>query len=63
MHLFTDQPGDEGLPGHERRLAMVAVMTSTTMAVFDGSMVNIALPQIARAMRYGLLMVICYLPP
>lgn len=51
MHLFTDQPGDEGLPGHERRLAMVAVMTSTTMAVFDGSMVNIALPQIARALE------------
>jgi DHA2 family multidrug resistance protein-like MFS transporter len=51
MHLFSDQPGDEGLPGHERRLAMVAVMTSTTMAVFDGSMVNIALPQIARVLE------------
>lgn len=51
MQLFTDQPGDEGLPGHARRLAMVAVMTSTTMAVFDGSMVNIALPQIARVLH------------
>lgn len=51
MHLFTDQPGDEGLPGHARRLAMAAVMTSTTMAVFDGSMVNIALPHIARVLE------------
>ncbi len=50
MTLFLDKPGDEGLPGHERLLAMIAVMTSTTMAVFDGSMVNIALPQIARAL-------------
>ena len=50
MTLFLDKPGDEGLPGRERLMAMVAVMTSTTMAVFDGSMVNIALPQIARAL-------------
>ncbi|QTF09154.1 MFS transporter [Brenneria izadpanahii] len=50
MELFSDRPGDEGLPGRERRLAMAAVMTTTTMAVFDGSMVNIALPQIARAL-------------
>jgi len=50
MTLFLDKPGDEGLPGRERLLAMIAVMTSTTMAVFDGSMVNIALPQIARAL-------------
>lgn len=51
MVLFSDQPGDEGLAGHERALAMAAVMTMTTMAVFDGSMVNIALPQIARALN------------
>ncbi|CAM3739655.1 DHA2 family efflux MFS transporter permease subunit [Rahnella victoriana] len=50
MELFSDQPGDEGLPGHERGLAMAAVMIMATMAVFDGSMVNIALPQIAQAM-------------
>lgn len=50
MELFSDKPGDEGLPGGKRALAMAAVMTSTTMAVFDGSMVNIALPQIARAL-------------
>lgn len=36
MALFSDQPGDEGLPGRERGLAMAAVMTMTTMAVFDG---------------------------
>jgi DHA2 family multidrug resistance protein-like MFS transporter len=47
MELFTDKPGDEGLAGRERLLAMFAVMTSTAMAVFDGAMVNIALPQIA----------------
>lgn len=50
MELFSDLPGDEGLPGRERCLAMVAVMTMTTMAVFDGSMINIALPQIAQAL-------------
>lgn len=51
MELFSLQPGDEGLPGRERAFAMFAVMTSTTMAVFDGAMVNIALPQIARALH------------
>lgn len=51
MTLFADLPDDEGLPGRQRRLAMIAVMISTTMAVFDGSMVNIALPQIARALQ------------
>lgn len=50
MELFSDMPGDEGLPGPERRLAMIAVMTATTMAVLDGSMINVALPQIARAL-------------
>lgn len=50
MELFSDMPGDEGLPGPARRQAMIAVMTATTMAVLDGSMVNVALPQIARAM-------------
>ncbi len=51
MTLFSSLPGDEGLPGRERALAMVAVMTSTTMAVFDGAMVNIALPDIARELQ------------
>lgn len=51
MELFSDKPGDEGLPGRERALAMAAVMTSTLMAVFDGSMVNIALPQMAQSLQ------------
>lgn len=51
MELFTDKPGDEGLPGRERRMALAALMTSTTMAVFDGSMVNIALPQMAQRLN------------
>ena len=51
MELFSDKPGDEGLPGRERGFAMAAVMIMATMSVFDGSMVNIALPQIARALN------------
>ncbi|SFT65938.1 MFS transporter, DHA2 family, multidrug resistance protein [Kosakonia arachidis] len=51
MELFTDRPGDEGVAGKQRALALIALMTSTTMAVFDGTMVNIALPQIARALQ------------
>lgn len=51
MALFSSQPGDEGLPGFERGLAMAAVMTMAAMVVFDGSMINIALPQIARSLN------------
>lgn len=50
MELFSDQPGDEGLPGVERRRVMIAVMLATTMAVFDGTIVNVALPQIGQAL-------------
>jgi DHA2 family multidrug resistance protein-like MFS transporter len=50
MTLFTNQPGDEGLPGHERA-RVLAVMTTTLMGVFDGTMINIALPSMARAMQ------------
>jgi len=50
MTLFSDLPGDEGLPGPRRRLAMIALMTATAMTVLDGSMLNVALPQIARAL-------------
>ena len=50
MELFAERPGDEGLAGRERALAMAAVMTSTTMAVFDGAIVNVALPPIAHAL-------------
>lgn len=45
--LFSDQPGDDGLPGAERRLAVIVLIIGTLMAVLDGSIVNIALPTIA----------------
>lgn len=51
MELFSDQPGDEGLPGKARASVMAAVMTSTVMAVFDGSMINIALPGMAHSLQ------------
>ncbi|EMH4161125.1 MFS transporter [Pluralibacter gergoviae] len=51
MSLFTDQPGDEGLPGPRRALAMAAVMASTLMAVFDGAMIGIALPRMAQSLN------------
>ena len=51
MTLFSDRPGDESLPGHRRALAMAAVMCSTLMAVFDGAMINIALPQMAHTLQ------------
>lgn len=50
MTLFSTQPGDEGLPGRERAWVMAAMMTTTLMAVFDGTMINIALPSMAHAM-------------
>lgn len=51
MELFSDLPDDEGLPGAQRRWAMIAVMTAAAMAVFDGTIVNIALPQISTALH------------
>lgn len=51
MSLFTDLPDDDGLPGPQRRLAMVALMTALAMTVLDGTIVNIALPQIAIALN------------
>lgn len=51
MSLFTDLSGDDGLPGPQRRLAMIALMTATAMTVLDGTIVNIALPQIARSLH------------
>jgi DHA2 family multidrug resistance protein-like MFS transporter len=51
MGLFSDEPSDEGLPGPARRLAMIAVMTATAMAVLDGSIVNVALPSISKALN------------
>lgn len=49
--LFSNQPGDEGLPGRERARVMIAVMITTLMGVFDGTMINIALPSMAKAMQ------------
>lgn len=51
MTLFSNLPGDEGLPGRERAWVMAAVMTTTLMGVFDGTMINIALPSIAAGMQ------------
>ncbi|MDH2434637.1 MFS transporter [Pokkaliibacter sp. MBI-7] len=51
MELFSDRPGDQGLPGRQRAQAMIGVMLLTTMAVFDGTMINIALPHIARSLE------------
>jgi len=45
--LFTDEPGDDGLPGQARRIAVTVLIIGTLMAVLDGSIVNIALPTIA----------------
>ncbi|ALM51295.1 MFS transporter [Halomonas huangheensis] len=46
--LFSDREGDDGLPGPERRLAVIALVLGTLMAVVDTTMINIALPSMAR---------------
>lgn len=46
--LFETRPEDDGLPGRERRLAVLALITGTSMAVIDATMINIALPSIGR---------------
>lgn len=51
MTLFTNLPGDEGLPGRERARVMAAVMMTTLMGVFDGTMIGIALPAMQSAMQ------------
>jgi len=51
MELLTDRPGDEGLPGRERVAVMAALMTATVMVVFDGTVINIALPKMADALQ------------
>ncbi|XUO85297.1 MFS transporter [Halomonas sp. KM007] len=47
MRLFETRPGDDGLPGPERRLAVLALVTGTLMAVMDTTMINLALPTIS----------------
>ena len=51
MTLFSSQPGDEGLPGPARARVIAAIMTTTLMGVFDGTMINIALPSMAQEMQ------------
>lgn len=51
MKLFTDEPGDEGLPGLQRAAAMMALMMATVMVVFDGSVINVALPTMATSLH------------
>ncbi|WP_110686181.1 MFS transporter [Salinicola aestuarinus] len=48
--LFEERPGDDGLPGRERKLAMLAMITGTQLAVLDNGIVNIALPTLADAL-------------
>ncbi|MDI5935887.1 MFS transporter [Halomonas sp. LN1S58] len=48
--LFKEVPGDEGLPGPQRRLAALVVVLATLMAVLDLGIVNIALPSMAGAL-------------
>ncbi|GHC24703.1 MFS transporter [Aidingimonas halophila] len=45
--LFETRPGDDGLPGPERRLAVLVLVLGTLLAVIDTTMINIALPSIA----------------
>ncbi|MCS2610847.1 MFS transporter [Halomonas dongshanensis] len=47
MRLFQTRPGDDGLPGRERALAVLALTTGTLLAVMDTTMVNLALPTMA----------------
>jgi MFS transporter, DHA2 family, multidrug resistance protein len=49
--LYETRPGDDGLPGPERRLAVLALILGTLMAVVDTTMINIALPSIAAALE------------
>ena len=49
--LFGDLPGDDGLPGATRRVAIIVMILGTSMTVLDGSIVNVALPMIARSLQ------------
>lgn len=48
MRLFETRADDDGLPGPERRIAVLVLVLGTLMAVIDTTMINIALPSIAR---------------
>ncbi|GAC1316546.1 MAG: MFS transporter [Collimonas sp.] len=49
--LFGDLPEDDGLPGATRRVAIIVMILGTSMTVLDGSIVNVALPMIARSLQ------------
>jgi DHA2 family multidrug resistance protein-like MFS transporter len=49
--LFGDQPEDDGLPGAARRVAIIVMILGTSMTVLDSSIVNVALPMIARSLQ------------
>ena len=49
--LFGDLEGDDGLPGAVRRVAIIVMILGTSMTVLDGSIVNVALPMIARSLN------------
>jgi MFS transporter, DHA2 family, multidrug resistance protein len=49
--LFGDLEGDDGIPGAQRRVAIVVMILGTGMTVLDGSIVNVALPMIARNLQ------------
>ncbi|SHE65747.1 MFS transporter, DHA2 family, multidrug resistance protein [Modicisalibacter ilicicola DSM 19980] len=51
--LFETRPGDDGLPGPQRRIAVIVLIFGTLMAVIDATMINIALPSIARDLKVG----------
>ncbi|MQR02007.1 MFS transporter [Glaciimonas soli] len=50
-NLFSDLEGDDGIPGAQRRLAIIVMVLGTSMTVLDGSIVNVALPMIARDLQ------------
>ncbi|MBC7489287.1 MAG: hypothetical protein H7240_04160 [Glaciimonas sp.] len=46
--LFSDLDGDDGVPAAQRWVAIIVMILGTGMTVIDGSIVNVALPIIAR---------------
>ncbi len=53
MTITETAPADEtdGLPPRERRMALLTLAIAISMAVLDGAIANIALPQIARELH------------
>ena len=50
-YLFDEREGDDGLPGHRRRVATLCILAFTATAMLDLSLVTIALPTIATSLR------------